>query len=210
MYRRTIILSGVGITGLMGTGAFSSAQIGNREANIQVVNDANGLIGLVPNPDIAGVHSNNGELTIDLDDPGINQNSIYQFGFFADDQDVDGDGDFPLTRNEPWLRENDEFGSAFLLANQTDNQQQVEVDYELGQTDDENDGEFETSYWFEVHHDEGRTLIDKPVEDGNAKVTLESGEACGVSFLLDVPGDTLGEEITGSLSITAGEAVNND
>ena len=216
MNRRNLIIALGGITGggafTLGTGAFSSAQL-RRDADIAVVNDSSALIGLIPNPAVSGVNDDGGELTIDLDDPGINQNSIYQFGFFASDDGVEVDGDFPFTEPEPSKRKDGEFGSAFLIANQTSNQQKLEIDYELGQTDDENDGEFETSYWFEVHHnhkDVDRTLINKPVEDGNAKVTLGSGEACGVSFLLEVPGDTLGEEITGSLSITAGEAVSDD
>lgn len=215
MHRRKFVAGLFGATsvsgGLIGTGAFSSAQIA-RKANISVVSDSRSLIGLVPNPNIAGVHDNRGELTIDLEDPGINQNAIYQFGLFADSADVntDGaDGDFPFTADEPSVRENGGFDSAFLIANQTDNEQRLEVEYELSETDDEDGGEFDTSYWFEVHSDGSRSdILSEPV-DKSAEVTLGSGEACGVSFLLDVPRDTVGEEITGSLAINAGEAVSN-
>lgn len=44
---------------------------------------------------------------------------------------------------------------------------------------------------------------------GSEKIDLGPDEACGVSFLIYAPPDTdtLGDEITGSLSVTAGEAV---
>lgn len=210
MNRRKLILGlgtlTAGLAAASGSGAFSAAQIKEREANIQVVNDAGALIGLKPNPDVAGVNDDGGELTIDLEDPGINQNSTYQFGLFATNANVSASGDFPFTANEPSLRTNGQFDSAFLIANQTDNQQLLEIDYRLGQTDDgDNDG-FDTSYWFEVHR-EGRLDLLQGTVDKTATVSLGSGEACGVSFLLDVPGDTLGEEISGSLAINAGEAI---
>ncbi|SDF14920.1 hypothetical protein SAMN04488067_102138 [Halorubrum xinjiangense] len=209
MKRRKFIISACGITaassGLVGTGAFSAAQIA-REANIAVVSDTKSLIGLVPNPDVAGVHDNNGELTIDLDDPGINQNSVYQFGFFAATDGVSINGDFPVTADAPSARDDGEFGSAFLIANQTGKQQQIKIDYRLEENDDEDSDGFDTSYWFEVHRKGTRKLLHEPVND-TAEITLGSGEACGVSFILQVPGDTTGEEITGSLSVAVGEAV---
>ena len=212
--KRRALLVGLGSTAAasaaVGTGAFSAAQLSDREANINIVNDSQALIGLVPNPNVAGVNDDGGELTIDLENPGINQNAIYQFGLFVDNANVSAGSDFPFTADEPSVRKNGEFDSAFLIANQTDNQQRLEVDYQLGQSDDEDNDGFDTSYWFEVHRNDSRSaLLSAPV-DQSATVTLGSGEACGVSFLLDVPGDTSGEEITGSLAITAGEAVSDD
>ena len=213
VYRRKFIVGLFGAIsvsgGLISNGAFSSAQI-TRKANIAVVSDSRSLIGLVPNPDVAGVNDNQGELTIDLDDPGINQNSIYQFGLFTANDNISTGGDFPLTTDTPSERENGGFGSAFLIANQTDNKQRLNIKYQLGQTDNKKGDSFETSYWFEVHRDGSRSaILDSPV-DGTATVTLGSGETCGVSRLVDVPEGPIGEEITGNLAITAGQAVNDN
>jgi hypothetical protein len=209
---------GAAVTGAataVGTGAFTAAQV-TRDADIAIVNDSNALIGLIPNPDVGGVHDDDGELTIDLsgDGNGINQGSIYQFGFFVDDSgataptsnngDLSGSG-FPFKQDEPSTRNgSDEFGSAFLIANQTDNDQTLEVDYELDPGTD-----IETEFWFEAHNEGKRKgLISKGV-NGSKKIDLAPGQACGVSFLIYAPPDkdTLGDEITGSLSVTAGEAV---
>ncbi|WP_424013430.1 hypothetical protein ACOZ35_09805 [Halorubrum xinjiangense] len=200
------------------TGAFSAAQV-TRGADIEIVNDSNALLGLVPNPDVSGVHDDGGELTIELsgDGNGINQGSIYQFGFFVDDSnatapmsssgDLSGSG-FPFKKDEPSTRNSsDEFGSAFLIANQTDNDQTLEVDYELDPSND-----IETGFWFEAHNNgEQKGLLDEEV-DSSKKIDLAPGEACGVSFLIYAPPDkdTLGDEITGSLSVTAGEAVSDN
>lgn len=67
----------------------------------------------------------------------------------------------------------------------------------------------EAEFWFEAHNDgEQKRLIDKGV-DSSKKINLALGQACGVSFLIYAPPDrnTLGDEITGSLSVTAGKAV---
>jgi len=199
----------------VGTGAFTAAQV-TRDANIAIVNDSQALIGLVPNSDVSGVHDDDGELTIDLsgDGNGINQGSIYQFGFFVDDSNAEapqsstgnlGNSGFPFKQDEPSMRNgSDEFGSAFLIANQTDNDQTLKVDYELDPGPD-----IETEFWFEAHDDgEQKGLFDEAV-DGSEKIDLAPGEACGVSFLIYAPPDkdTLGDEIKGNLSVTAGEAV---
>jgi hypothetical protein len=193
-----------GLSTLSASGAFSSAEI-SREATIPIVNDSNALLGLVPNPDVAGVHDDDGKLTIDLADPGINQSSIFQFGLFADGSDGDfGDlGGFPFTSPAPSNRDSSgSFDSAFLIANQTDNQQTLEIDYQLTNNAPGVD------FWFEIH-DGGSRLgnLIKAAVDTSKTITIGSGDAIGVSFLLDVDEDTIGEEITGSLSIEAGKAV---
>ena len=222
MKRRQFTIGlGAAVTGAataVGTGAFTAAQV-TRDADIAIVNDSNALIGLVPNPDVSGVHDDDGELTIDLsgDGNGINQGSIYQFGFFVDDAsataptssngDLSGSG-FPFKEDEPSTRSgSDGFGSAFLIANQTDNGQTLEVNYELDPGND-----IETEFWFEAHNDgEQKGLLDEEV-DSSKKIDLAPGEACGVSFLIYAPPnkDTLGDQITGSLSVTAGEAVSDN
>ena len=218
MNRRDIV---VGLGGMLsvgvltsGTGAFSSVQVDGRDASVMVVDDSEALIGLIANPEVAGVHDVDGELTIDLAGPnnGINQNSVYQFGYFAESVSS-APGEFPYVESAPSEVTNGEFGSAFLIANQTDNEQTIEIEYELTTEEDDNGDRFDTSFWFEAHNnDNQKGLIEGPTDtpvDATATVTLPSGDACGVSFLLDVPGGTLGERINGSLSITAGEAVDD-
>ena len=68
----------------MGTGAFTAAELSGREADIEVANDADGLIGL----DVGStefVSNSGGELMIDLSSDGnggdgVNPNSTYQVG----------------------------------------------------------------------------------------------------------------------------------
>lgn len=203
-----------GAVGAFGTGAFGAASIEGRKASIPVNSDSQALIGLIPNPEVSGVHNNGGELSIDLDKTGINQNSIYQFGSFVSDSGVsaeEGDlGEFPLTESGQISSRNGsgEFGSAFLIANQTENKQDIAVDYQLS-TDPE---EISTEFWFEVHNDGSRCddngLIEEPTDGKQtATTTLAAGEAIGVSLLLYAPQGAKDEEITGRLSVRAGEAV---
>jgi len=195
----------------VGTGAVNSVKLNSRTVGIDIVHDSHGLIGLIPNPEVAGVHDDEGKLTIDLDGTGINPDSTYQFGYFVDGS-VGPSGEFPYTEQEPSEMTNDEFGSAFLIANQTSTEQTLEIAYKLKTTDDDDSGDSpDTSFWFEAHNNgDQKGLITEPTNGTEtATVTLSSGDACGVSFLLDVPGDTLGESINGSLAITAGEAVDD-
>lgn len=214
MNRRTLLLglgsTAAGTAAVLGTGAFSAAQVRGRDVDIAVTNDSDALIGLVPNPEVAGVHDDGGELTIDLDETGINQNSTYQFGFFESDDGIGLDNsNFPYTKSDPSETDSG-FDSAFLIANQTSNEQTLEIEFELT-TEDSSGDSFDTSFWFEAHND-GRKGLINGATDGmeTAIITLDPGDACGVSFLLDVPGDTLGESISGSLAITAGEAVDGN
>jgi hypothetical protein len=187
-----------------GTGAFTAAEVSGRQTDISVTNDAQSLIALVPNDDLQAVRLENGELVVGLDEHGVNQNSIYQFGYFAQNTSVQEQGTFPYTRSDPST--GNDFDSAFLIRNQTVSEQKLELNYELA-TEDDSDGDgFETQFWFEIHGDGGPIALIDTVGSHTATATLGSGEAIGVSFMLDVPDDTLGESIDGSLSITAGEA----
>ena len=74
----------------------------------------------------------------------------------------------------------------------------------------------ETEFWFEAYnYGEQKGLIDKEDNkelDSSKKIDLAPGQACGVSFLIYAPPDkdTLRDEITGSLSVTAGETVSGN
>lgn len=210
MNRRQLILAfgtvvgGAGIG--FGTGAFTANELSDRQASVTVTNDAQSLIALVPNNDLRAVRLKNGELIIGLDDPGLNQGSIYQFGYFAEKNGVGvkSQSNFPYTQDNP--SNGDDFGSAFLIRNQTISTQTLEIEFKLTAESAEDNADISTSMFFEIHNDDVRTLF-----SGSHTETVElgSGEAVGISFLLDVPEGALGESIDGSLSVTAGEAVNS-
>lgn len=218
MERRHFIIGLGGLTGgaaaSFGTGAFTAAQV-TRDVSINIVDDTNALISLFPNPDVSGVHKEDGELAINLTDPnhGINQNSIYQFGYFADDNDANqinslSDTDFPFKEPEPSANNAGEFGSAFLIANRSDATYDFTIRYNVSETDSGDSGEFNTEFWFEAHRDGERLcLLNEPTPSmQEATMTLTSGETIGVSFLVNAPDNTLNEKLEGSLEIRANKA----
>lgn len=208
MKRRKLLL-GVGGTAAttlaIGTGAFSAARV-DRDANITVVSDADGLVGLVPNPDVAGVKMNSHELTIDLDDPGINVNSTYQFGLFEEGPNKEYPESFPFEANEPEdLSEGeggDPFQSAFAVVNQTNSNKRVEFTLDIDEVNVE-----DTTYAFEIHSGgEQKGLIESGPDDKTVDNELGPGEAFGVSFIIDAGEDALGDELQGSMEVRAESA----
>ena len=213
MNRRDVV---VGLSGLVGagalasgTGAFSAAEA-TREASISVVDDSQGLVGLVPNEEIAGVKTNSNQLTIVLgtdDEPGVNVNSVYQFGKFVTDDDVEeitGDTFSVVTSDDPadLSMSQDSLESAFAIVNQSTQDLNVTLTFELG--DDIGGG---TEYAFELQSSkdgtgsrEGKTK--SPIE-GSLTGTLSVGESFGVSFIVNALDGLVSDEISGSLSISA-------
>jgi hypothetical protein len=220
MNRRTL-LAGLGSTAAasaaVGTGAFSAAQLSGRETDISVVNDAQGLVGLVPNPEISGVELDAGELTIALDDHGVNVNSVYQFGHFSEEWTTNpptqkpDESTFPITAADPTASVNGNFGSAFLVRNQTDNPKDVEMTFAVDQQASSAGG---TLFLFEAHYDDGSTVqTDEIAYDNGSGSTvsmsiqgLGAGEDLGVSFLVDATDGAVGNGLAASLSVTAGAA----
>ncbi len=213
MKRRTLIatLGGLaaGGTTIFGTGAFTAAQV-SRDVNIQVVSDADALLGMTPNPDVAGVTLDDGQMTIDITDPGINQNAVYQFGYFADGSDMNTMSaefpGYPLEQPEPSDRENGgNFGSAFLLSNQAGGTYDCTMEYSVTGVDTGVTDTVDTKVWFEAHQDGDRKqLLKGPTEEEQrSTIEFDPGETIGVSFLLWAPEQTRGEQLTGSLRITA-------
>ena len=133
-----------GAAAATGTGAFTAAELDGREANIGVVNDANGLIGLKADPDAEYVTNSGGtgenELMIDFSSTGggegVNPNSTYQVGGLGefDSSNID------LVPGDPTVSPSvgqvaidttsnisDEY--AFKVMNQTDSPKDIEVTY---------------------------------------------------------------------------------
>lgn len=207
MNRRQLLLglgaTASGMTAALGTGAFTAAELRNRQATITVSNDDTSLIALDPNDDLRGVRLEDGELTIDLDDPGINANSIYQFGYFAaggGEVNVASDT-FPLTVADPISGPGIE--SAFVVRNQSRSPKSVTFDFTV---DAEQSDPGAATFVYQTHSaDETNTLVYPDDQDLSLSVDeLGVGEEFGVSFLVDATDGSVGDRFRASFSVTAG------
>lgn len=212
MKRRNFFLGLGSLAGgvTVGTGAFSAARV-DRENDITVTNDADALLGLKPNPEIAGVDLHDGQLAISLSDPGINVNSAYQFGAFVEDdiseetvRDHLGDLFDPVLYDErgPGFTP-DNFRSAFMLINQTDEPVNIEMSVDI--TDHATHGEPQSL--FQIHQRlESEGHINPNSAGGSVKSAafpLHSGEAHGVSFAIDTTESEVEDRITAEISVDA-------
>ncbi|MFW5905585.1 MAG: hypothetical protein ACOCUO_01920 [archaeon] len=105
MQRRKFLIGlgalGAGSAAAMGTGAFSSASIPDRQLTVAIDSDDESIIALVPgdDPDIF-LSSNPGELVMDLsgdDGEGVNINSVYTWG---DHDNPEDDHAFKIVNND--------------------------------------------------------------------------------------------------------------
>jgi hypothetical protein len=130
-----------GAAASVGTGAFTAMQADGREANIDVVSDANALIGLKAGETDLVTGTSDGQLAIDFDldggGDGVNPNSTYQVGGLGgfnmgNLQQVPGDPTVsPNVADVGVDMETDiEDEHAFMVMNQSGNEQQIEVAYE--------------------------------------------------------------------------------
>ena len=208
MKRRKLLIGASGVTAsalAIGTGAFSAARV-ERNASIAVTTDADGLVGLVPNPDVAGVKMNSSRLTIDLEDPGVNVNSVYQFGLFEGDLGENYPEKFPFKAepDEPAEdlsdgRDGDPFKSAFAVVNQSSSEKRIQFTLDIDEVAVE-----DTTFAFEIHRDnEQRGLIESGPGDKTVDDELGPGEAFGVSFIIDAGEDALGDQLEGSIEVNA-------
>ncbi|MFD1599663.1 hypothetical protein [Halobellus rarus] len=211
---RRDVLAGLGAlvgTGALasGTGAFGAAEV-SRRSKIEVVDDSDGLIGLVANEAIAGVRmSSGGELTVSLGDgdPGVNVSSVYQFGAFVTDDDVSditGDTFSVVTDDDPSDMSDgqDSLESALAVVNQSAEDLSITIDFELN---DDIDGG--TEYAFELQSSQGGSgsregLATSPIT-GQLDAQLATGESIGLSFIVNALEGTTTDEISGSLSLSA-------
>lgn len=206
MNRRQIILGlGASVSGMaaaLGTGAFTAGELSGRQATVTVTNDDMSLIALDPNDDLRGVRLENGELTIDLDDPGINADSIYQFGYFAEGGEkleVESDT-FPLTMEDPIS--GSDFGSAFVVRNQSSSPKEVEFDFTVN-TEGSDSGD--TTFIYQAHSEDETDTLVYP-DDENLALSVDElgvGEEFGVSFLVDTTEGSIGDRFQASFSVTA-------
>lgn len=211
MNRRQLLIGVTGITTgslSLGTGAFTSTSV-ERGTTIPITSDVDAAVGLVPNPDVVGVHIADSKFTIDLEDPGINVNSTYQFGFFEDGLNDDYLEEFPLKAesDEPAEdlsdgQDGDAFKSAFAVVNQSSSKKRLKFVLDLN-----DNGIEDTKCAFEIHRENDRIGLVEPGSTYNAvEEFLDPGEAFGVSFIIQSGDTDLGEELTGSMRIEANAA----
>ena len=215
MKRRDVVVGlgaivGTGATA-SGTGAFGAAEV-SRQAEIDVVDDSDGLVGLVANEAIAGVRmDSSGELTVSIgdDDPGVNVSSVYQFGAFVTDdgvEDITGDTFSVVTEGDPsdMSEGQDSLESAFAVVNQSAEDLSVTVDFRLN---DDIDGG--TEYAFELQSSQSGNgtregLATSPITTTDQLTAqLATGESIGVSFVINALEGVVTDDISGSLSVSA-------
>lgn len=213
MNRRDVVVGLGAIVGsgtvLSGTGAFSAAEV-SRQAKIEVVDDSDGLIGLVANEAIAGARMDTGgELTISIGDgnPGVNVSSVYQFGAFVSDDDVEditGNTFAVVTDDDPADMSDgqDSLESALAVVNQSAEDLSVTIDFELNDGIDGN-----TEYAFELQSSRDgsgtREGLATSQITGTLTARLDTGESIGLSFIVNAMEATTADKLSGSLSISA-------
>jgi hypothetical protein len=197
-----------------GTGAFS-AMSASRSANIDVVNDSNGLIGLEVGGSADGrVNTNDGELAINFTSEqggqGVNVNSRYQVGEFcavdkAFTPDLDPDG--PVLKGTSSNAMDD---PAFEITNNDSVNHEITIKYECTAEDI---GGARLIWQFE---DEARQyFIDLSGSNTSGSTTIdgkgadpapEPGDAVGAALLVDTrdyTGDADDLDLSGSLTVSA-------
>lgn len=189
-----------------GTGAFSAAEV-SRQAQIEVVDDSDGLVGLIANEAISGVRmTEGGELTISIgdDDPGVNVSSVYQFGAFVSDDDVEDvteDTFAVVTDDSPadMSGGQDSLESALAIVNQSAEDLAITIDFELN---DNIDGNIKYAFELQSSKNGREGLATSPIS-GDLSTELATGESIGLSFIVNALEGATADEISGSLSLSA-------
>jgi hypothetical protein len=215
----------------MGTGAFTAAELSGREANIGVVDDTNGLIGLEADPDTELVSddggSNGNELVIDFDpndnDRGVNPNSKYQvggLGGIGNLDEVPGNPTLSTTVEDEAIDTNSDIEDnyAFRLLNQSGSAKAIEVTYEAN----ENSFPPDTQVYMVSKYEEGSgdseetsALVATATPDAreasiiysdetNYSTDVDSGTDVKVSILVVVGDAATGADLGGTLTVRAG------
>lgn len=185
------------------TGAFNSSRI-NRNAQLNIANDASGVLGLRGNDRVSGVREKNDELTIDLTGTGININSTYQFGAFAEDPSVDPTPeDLELiTVDQPSNTEGG-FDSAFVVQNRSGESQYIKIELARSSSDT---SDMDTIFLFQIHNEGNpRGYISYPGEVSPYVTELTPGTAIGVSFVVNANNGHKNEEFNADIKIKAGD-----
>ncbi|QLD86568.1 hypothetical protein HWV23_12795 [Natronomonas halophila] len=194
--RKFLIAAGstaVGTSALVGSGAFSSAQIRNREANVAVSADDAALIQLLPgwHQDVAGNNSTVSKSRVGYEDGqlyisfkadnqsgnGVNANSTYQVGALGQDDAEDGldnQGIAGVSSDDAL------YGSA--APGPSDNEIEDDPAFALCNESDE-------TYEFELTYDADSAPTDSPdvdSEDAAAVLVGSADDTWGAAFAMDM------------------------
>lgn len=160
---------------VVGSAAFTSAQL-DRSANVDVVNDANGLLGLEATPNSGTVTENaSGALQIDFatnNATGVNPSATFSVGDAAD----------PVN------------SYAFTLTNRDTAARDVTLAYAAAAPGN-------SAITFRVFRDDGTTEAATIRNDGSATVSVSAGETLYVVVELDTDSDA--DDLSGTLTISA-------
>ena len=219
-----------GAAAAMGTGAFTAAELSGREANISVVNDTNGLIGLQAGDselvsDDGG--SNGNELVIDFnpdsgDGTGVNPNSKYQVGGLGGIDNLDevpGNPTLPTTIEDIAIDTNSDIegNHAFSLLNQSGSDQAIEVTFEANSSFPSDAEVYMVSKYEEGSGDSEETsaLVATATPDAREasiiysdetdySTDVDSGTDVKITILVVVGDAATGADLGGTLTVRAG------
>jgi hypothetical protein len=220
-----------GAAAAMGTGAFTAAELSGREADIEVANDADGLIGLEAG-DTEFVNNSGGELMIDLSSEsnggdGVNPNSTYQVGGLGgfdsnninlvpgDPTTVPSVGDVAIDTET-----NIEDEYAFKVMNQTGSAKDIEIAYNAndepfpsgtrlflvayypqGSNDSEQEEGLAVGDYTNNNEKAASIIFD---DDQQYSASIGSGEEFYVTILVEVGDAADGDDLGGDMTVRAG------
>ncbi len=210
----------------MGTGAFTAAELDGREANIEVVDDTNGLIGLEAG-ETELVSNDGGELVIDFDPDdadgtGVNTNSKYQvggLGGIGNLDEVPGNPTLDTTVEDVAIDTDSDIEDyfAFRLMNQSGSDQAIEVEYEANSDFPSEAEVYMVSQYAEGSGDSEQTsslIASATPDDREASIIysddteystdVDSGKDVKVSLLVVVDDADTGDDLGGNIVVRAG------
>ena len=226
-----------GTSAAVGSGAFTAAELSGREAEISIVDDTDGLIGLEAGSselvnDEGGAGENQLAIDFDVDGAGdgVNPNSTYQVGGLGG-----AVGDLTVIPGSPSVSPNadevaidketdieEEF--AFELRNQSGSDQAVELTYEANEDFPADTVVYMVSYTSDLDSiDEQRSALSAAAtpddreasilyaNDADFSEDLGPGAAVQVSIIVDVGDVDMGEtDLGGELIVRAGSHDENE
>ena len=219
-----------GSAAAVGSGAFTAAELDARDANIEVVDDTDGLIGLEAGSselvsDDGGTGDN--ELVIDFnpeaDGKGVNPNSAYQVGGLGGIDNLDEIPGAPDEADAVLDRALDTSTPiysdyAFKLTNQSGSEHAIEVTYDANEADFPGDTIVYMVSWYEdgsgtseevsalaaAATPDARRASILYTDDADWSTAVGSGGVVKVALLVDVNGADTGEDLGGDIIVRAG------
>lgn len=216
----------VGGTTLIGSGAYTAGTVEGREADIDVVNDSDGVMSLLsmqPGSDVIFEGEEDGRLGIDFTAggaDGVNVGGQFQLGYKLGDgplarrhPDASGWGDTTLEDTYPGLSSDAPgltwFNSAFAVWNRATQTYDLEIAYEA---DEPGDSEITFHVFNGAEYDYGSFTVDGG--DNPNSLTIEADEEPDgrefrpnkrvfVSIEIDTLDGHPDDDLTGELTLTA-------